>query len=125
MQISEILSYIIGVVGLLGVIFSIYNSFKNPQNEIETKQAVADKEIGNKASILAQKELESKALLLAQQVESEKVSNEKKFADMGVRIQAVDAKVDTLISGNNTWHLEISNSIVRLTTIIEERLAKK
>ena len=122
---SQILSYIIGIVGLIGVAFSIWNKVKDPQNEIETKQAVTDKEIGNKATILAQKELESKALLLAQQVESEKSLNEKKFNEMGLRIQAVDMKVDTLISGNNTWHLEISNSMVRLSTILEERLPKK
>ena len=39
----EILAYIIGLLGLGGVIFSIYNYFKDPQSKLEKDQAVSDK----------------------------------------------------------------------------------
>jgi hypothetical protein len=74
---------------------------------LELKQAVVDKEMDSKASILAQKEMENKANLLAQQVEAEKCANEKRFAEFANRldqafalaqnhIHTVDTKVDGL-----------------------------
>jgi len=119
-------------IGILSVIFTVFNYFRNPQESLEKKQALADKDISGKASVLAQKEVENKAALLAQQVTSEKELNEKKFLEFGGRldkafelaqnhIHTVDTKVDSLVSVVNT----MSNEITKLSTIIEERIPKK
>jgi hypothetical protein len=108
------------VLGLLAILFTIYNYFKNPQIDLEKKQALGQSEVDNKAS------------LLAQQVEWEKQANEKKFTEFGLRLDAslllaqnhihtVDTKVDGLISTVGT----MSNEITRLGTIIDERIPKK
>ena len=120
------------VLGIVGIIFSVYNYFRNPQDALEKKQIILDNEVDTKSSILAQKEAESKALLLAQQVEQERCLNEKKFAEFGQRldgsmalaqnhIHSVDVKVDALTSTVNV----MSNEITKLSTIIEERIPKK
>lgn len=120
------------ILGIFGVVFTVYNYFRKPQEEMETKQAITEKEIGNKATILAQKEVENKATLLAQQVQWEKEANEKKFSEFGIRldsafslaqnhIHTVDTKVDKLIETINV----MSNRITELSTIINERIPCK
>src|SRR5450759_450189 len=79
---------VLAVVGILGTIGAIFLYFRKPQEDSDRRQAVTDVELNNKASVLAQKEMENKAALLAQQVESEKVSNEKKFTEMNSRIDS-------------------------------------
>jgi hypothetical protein len=126
------IGFIIGIIGIISVLFAIYNKFRKPQEDIETKQAVAEKDIANKATILAQKELETKALVLAEQVKSKNEENERRFLDMGVRldtamttaqnhIHTVDIKVDKLIESVNV----MGNKITELSTIINERIPKK
>ncbi|MCK9370755.1 hypothetical protein M0R04_12670 [Candidatus Dojkabacteria bacterium] len=135
---NEILttSNILFTLTILGVIFSIYRSYRTPQEELDKKMAVGDaiseKELSTKATILAQKEAEGKAGLLAQQVQWEKEANEKKFTEFGIRLDAslalaqnhihtVDVKVDNLT-------IEVSslkNEIIKLSTIMSERLPKK
>lgn len=56
------------IIGLLGVLFTVYNYFRKPQEDIEKVQAVSQKEVDGKSN------------LLAQQVQWEKEANEKKFA---------------------------------------------
>ena len=110
-DISDILTIpnITFVLGTLAIIFSVYNYFKNPQVEEDKK-----------------------ASLLAQQVEWEKEATEKRFTELGSRldgsmtlaqnhIHTVDVKVDSVISSVNT----MSNEIVELATIINERIPKK
>ena len=66
----------------------------------------------------------------------EKETNERRFIDMGCRIDNaftmakndishVDAKVEVMIVDNNKWHLEISNKLTELNTIINERIPSK
>ncbi len=121
----EILSYIIGIVGLGGVIFSIWNAVKKPTDDLEIKQVVANKDLDNKATILAQKEMENKASLLAQQVVLQKETYDKKFAEMSVRLDSIDAKVNDLIATSNIWHLDITKILTTLSTIIDERIPRK
>lgn len=109
-------------LGIIGIIFAVWDKIRKPQEEIETNQAVTKKDIENKASVLAQKEMENKASLLEQQVKLAFEANEKKFQEMGLRIDGVMNKVDNLVMTSGTWHLDISNKIVELTTIIAERL---
>src|ERR1035437_1043586 len=116
------LSYIIGIVGLLSVIFTVWNAVKKPQEDLEIKQVVANKDLDNKATILAQKEMENKASLLAQQVVLQKETYDKKFGEMSIRLDGVDAKLNDLILTSNVWHLDITKTLTKLATIIEERL---
>lgn len=130
-------------IGIIGVIFSIYKSYHQPQENIERRQSldtlatekdklIAEKDLGTKATILAQKELETKALVLAEQVKNKDVENERRFNEMVVRldtamataqnhIHTVDVKVDKLIESVNS----MSNKITELSTIISERIPRK
>lgn len=135
MEIQDTISIVMGFLGIGGVVFTIYNSFKNPQIKLDKEQAITDKELDSKASVLAQKDVENKANLLAQQVTLEREANEKKFLDFGKRLEdafllasnhthTVDVKVDKLIETSNNWHLEISKQLTELSTIIRERANK-
>jgi hypothetical protein len=131
MDTLDYISIIGQAITFLGVIFIVFNYFRNPQVNLEKEQALTDKDLDSKASILAQKELETKALVLAEQVKSKNEENERRFLDMGVRldtamttaqnhIHTVDVKVDKLIDTVGI----MSNEITKLSTIIEERIKK-
>lgn len=133
---SLTLDDVIGIVGLVGIAFTVFLYFRKPQEDLDKRQLVSDKELSNKATILAQKEMENKAALLAQQVESEKILNEKKFAEMNTKIDSsinalqrdihdVDSKVNNLVLTSTNFHFEISNKITELATVLKERLPSK
>lgn len=126
------IGFIMGIFGAISIIFTVYNYFKNPQIKLDKEQALTENELGTKATILAQKELETKALLLAEQVKGKNEENERRFLDMGIRldtamttaqnhIHTVDTKVDKLIESVNV----MGNKITELSTIISERIPKK
>lgn len=137
------LSLILQIATLLGLIFGVFLYFKKPQDDIMRNQSldtlatekdklIAEKDLGTKATILAQKELETKALVLVEQVKSKNEENERRFGDMGIRLDAamttaqnhihsIDIKVDKLIETQNS----MCNKITELTTIINERIPKK
>ena len=143
MEIPITTSTILFFTTIIGVIFSVYLYFHKPQEEIERRQSLdslatekdkllAEKDLGTKATILAQKELETKALVLAEQVKNKDVENERRFSEMGMRldtamttaqnhIHTVDVKVDKLIESVNL----MGNKITELSTIINERIPKK
>lgn len=119
-------------IGIIGMLFTVWGKVRKPQEDLETSQAVTKKDMDNKATILAQKELETKALVLAEQVKNKDIENERRFNEMGVRldtamttaqnhIHTVDTKVDRLIESVST----MGNKITELTTIISERIPKK
>jgi hypothetical protein len=125
-------SNIMFAIGIVSLLFSIYKGYKKPQDDMELKQAVSEKDIDSKASILAQKELETKALVLAEQVKSKNEENERRFIEIGIRMDkalelaqnhthTVDVKVDKLIDTVSI----MSNKITELATIINERIPKK
>ena len=132
MEVQTAITLIVGVAAVVSIILTVYKSVHKPQEQLETNQALANKELDNKASILAQKEMENKANLLKLQVELAFNASEKKFADMGGQIEkafllaanhtnTVDMKVDKLIEGVGVLSLQVNT----LTTIIEERNPKK
>ena len=125
-------SNIMFAVGMISLLFTIYNYFKNPQTKIEKDQIKTEEDLKDKATILSQKEVESKAQLLAQQFQWEKEANEKKFTEVCKNIEnafnlasnhthTVDVKVDKLIEQVNGMGL----SVKELSTIINERIPKK
>lgn len=102
-------SNIMFVIGLLGILFSIYSYFKNPQIDQDKRDA-----------------------LLAQQVNWQNEAVERRFKTMqesfnslllqsNNHIHTVDVKVDKV----NETIVSMGNEITRLGTIIEERIPKK
>lgn len=96
-------------IGIIGTLFTIYSRIRNPQIDSDKKDA-----------------------LLAQQVQWQSQANEKKFADLSTRldnsmtlaqnhIHTVDTKVDGVISSQAA----MSNEIIKLATIIDERIPKR
>ena len=109
MEPQELLNYSLGALAILSAIFTAFNYFKKPQ----------DKNTLNDA-------------LLKQKSEIEDKYNEKRFCDMGTRLDdaftlaqnhthTVDIKVDKLIETVTTMGKEIT----KLSVIIEERIPKK
>lgn len=132
MKITEIVSLIMSAITFIGIIFAIFLYFKNPQDKIKTENALNSERDKNKATILDQKEVDTKAQLLAQQMNSEKEDNNRRFKELGERLDAsfllasnhihtVDTKVDTLTKEVGC----LENSITKLGTIIEERIPRK
>lgn len=126
-------SNIVFLIGIIGTVFGVYNLFHKPQQDLEKKQIVFDKDISNKATILAQKEMENKADLLSQQVKLTNETNEKKFTELGLRldnstkdtqkeIHDLDIKLEVFTSSQTVRNEEISKSLMKLFTILEERL---
>jgi len=116
-------SNIIFVLGILGIIFTVYNYFKNPQEELEKRQSLSEKEVANKDT------------LLTQQLQWEKEANERRFKELNDalcasenlvenHIHAVDVKLDNLTNIVNKMNVELTNKITELSTIISNRIPK-
>ena len=97
------------IIGLLGVLFTVFNYFRNPQIKADKKDA-----------------------LLAQQVQWTIGGNERRFKEMqesfqGLLIQTnnhihtIEEKLDGM--GNKVAGLDVT--IAQLGTIIEERIPRK
>lgn len=143
METSEIINIVMFIIAIISIIFAVWFKVRDPQEKTERNQAldflatekdkvIAEKDLGTKATVLAQKEMETKALILAEQVKNKDVENERRFNEMGVRldtafalaqnhIHTVDTKVDELIKTVGI----MSNEITKLGTIIEERIPRK
>lgn len=109
MEIALTTGNILFGLGIIGTIFTIYHYFKNPQVDSEKKDA-----------------------LLAQQVQWNIEATERRFTEIQSSIKdafllaqnhthTVDVKVD----GISKEVKELSTAIVKLSTIIEERILKK
>ncbi len=110
-------------LGVFGIVFTIYNYFKTPQEEMDKRQTVSEKEIQGKAEILAQ------------QLQWEKEANERRFKELtdGLNasrslaenhIHTVDTKVDGLKDLVNSMNINITKEIAVLSTTIAERMPK-
>ena len=111
-------------LGFLAMIFGVYNYFRKPQEDLDKRQAVSEKEV------------DSKAALLAQQVQWQKERTDKRFEEMATtlkdstamaqnHIHTIDVKIDSWVETSNSWHVQMSNQMARLETIIDERIPKK
>lgn len=113
-------SLTMSAITFIGIIFMVYNNFHKPQEKLEKDQA------------LDEQRLESKANILAQQVQWEKEANEKKFSEMGVNLKEVMTltqnhihTLDTKIDALKVIIEQMGREIVKLNTIINERIPKK
>lgn len=115
---------ILTVLSIGTIVFGAYSYFKNPQDALDKKQAIDQVEIDNKAGILAA------------DLTSEKHATERRFREMGERMDrgltlaenhthTVDTKVDILITSINGMNLQLTNAVTELRTIINERIPKK
>ena len=106
---SEDLNYILAVIALGSIAFSVWNKVRNPQINSERKDA-----------------------LLAQQVQWQIEGTEKRFKEMqdnfkelllqsNNHIHTVDTKVESL----QNIVVGLSTEVAKLSTIIEERIPKK
>jgi hypothetical protein len=119
------------VIGLISVLYTVFKNSNKPHEDLKEQQIKSEKDIENKATILAQKELETKALVLAEQVRSKNEESDRRFMELGKRIDtsislaqnhthSIGVQVDGLTALVNTMNLDIA----RLGTIIEERFPK-
>jgi len=132
MDTMDIVSLIASAISFIGILFIVYNYFKNPQIKNEEEHIRTEEQIKDKASLLSQKEVENKAGVLEKQFEWYMKANDIKFADMGKRLDdafllaanhtnTVDTKVTELVKSVNI----MGNEITKLSTIIEERIPRK
>ena len=124
MPLSDIGIIVAIVLGIFGAVFGAFNYFKKPQEDMERKQAISEKEIDNRAHVLAE------------QLKWEKESNDKRFAELSKSLSdsiclnqnhthTIDIKIDDLRACVNQMNLSMSMEITKLTTIINERLPIK
>jgi len=117
---AETINYILGITTLVGIVFSVFFFFRNPQEKLARENTETD----------------GRAALLAQQVTIEREANDRKFLDFGKRLDdaftlaqnhthTVDIKVTKLTTDVYEMNLAITNRITDLTRIIEERIPKR
>lgn len=97
------------VIGLVGVIFSVYLYFRNPQIKLETTDALVDQKIK-----FMQESTDRRFNDLQNNFE-------KLLLQSNNHIHTVDVKVDKM----GQHMAEMANQVTRLGTIIEERIPKK
>lgn len=107
-------------LGIIGILFSVYSYFRNPQEKLALDQA------------LTKKDVESEAALLAQEVKLKNEQNDKKVTELAARLDGAMTlaqnhihTVDTKVDGVITQISLMSNEITMLRTIIEERMPRK
>lgn len=113
-------SNIMFALGIIGILFSVYSYFRNPQEKLALDQA------------LTKKDVESEAALLAQEVKLKNEQNDKKVTELAARLDGAMTlaqnhihTVDTKVDGVITQISLMSNEITMLRTIIEERMPRK
>ena len=117
-------SNILFTLGIFGTVFGIYKMFHDPQVTLDKQQDMDKLEVDNKATVLEER------------AKWDRDQYEKRFTDMGIRLDSafalaqnhthtVDVKVDTLITSVNSMNLQLTNSITKLETIINERIPKQ
>lgn len=127
MTITEIGVCVTIILSAGGVIFAVYNRIRNPQVRLDKRQTTFDKE-----QAVHDKAEEGRALVLAQQLQWEKENNNQRFQEITKtmnscnelaynHVHTIDVKVENLTKVVS----EMGGSIIKLTTIIDERIPKK
>lgn len=125
MKTGEIINIIMSAVTLIGVLFAIWFRVKEPQENLEKKQAINDEKDKNKAE-------KGSFEVLKAQFEIYIENTEKKFCELSGRIdknltlnQNHIHTLDTKIDKVNENMVIVGNNITELKTIINERIPKK
>lgn len=112
------------MIGIIGMAFTIWEKVKNPQTELDKRQAV---------DRIAE---EGQNKILEQRMQWEKEASEKRFLELGNRLDSsmtlaqnhthtVDVKVDQLIKDVGAMNLSLTKEVSTLTAIINERVPRK
>jgi len=118
------LSFLLGLITIGSIIFSIWMAVSKPQTDLDKREATN------------QEEAKGKAEILAQQLQWETEANAKKFSEMqnGIKdsatlaqnhIHTIDTRLETFISLQNQKNEQFSGSLIKILTILEERLPAK
>lgn len=105
---------------IISILFSIFLYFRTPQEALDKRQSILERETENKAEALRQ------------QRQWEEKENERRFNEMAKSLDAsrllaenhihsIDVKVENLTANVNL----LSNRITELSTIINERIPRK
>lgn len=120
MEIFLTSSNIMFAIGLVGVIFTVYLYFRNPQ--IRTEKIMIKEKI----------ETEKSDALMSQKLQWYKDASDVRFKEMQESFQSLLLQsnnhihtVDTKVEVLTTCITEMGKDIVRLATIIEERIPRK
>lgn len=111
-------------LGIIGIIFTVYKMFRDPQVALD-KQQDLDKQ-----------DADSQLKLLGFQVTNDREATDRRFSEMMARTDnaltlaqnhthTIDVKVDALTGVVNSMNIEITKELTRLGTIIEERFPKR
>ena len=122
---------IILAIALIGWGFNIYASLQKPQEKITKTQDQLDKQ-----QALDQQDATGKAAAIALQVQFQKESNEKRFAELQGNLDeamklalnhthSIESKLDGHIVNQNARNETFSNQLIQIKTILEERLPAK
>ncbi len=109
MNITELISVIMGIFGIGGVVFTIYHHFKNPQ--IKTEQTDA---LQSQAMDFMQKSTDRRFCEMQKQITESMTLATNHIHTVDVKVDAVKKDVET-----------IGKDIVRLETTIKERMPKR
>lgn len=120
MQIPITTSSILFILALGGAVFGIYIYFRNPQEQLDKKQA------------LDQAIIDGKAAVLAADLAGEKHATERRFTEIGIRMDkalelaqnhthTIDVKCDKIIESVNLLAIQVG----KLETKIDERTPRK
>lgn len=134
MQIT--LSTIAILLSIIGIIFSVYHFFRNPQIDLDKRQALNEERDKNKATLVEHERSEGQINLINEKLKWEREENDKKFAEMGKKMDAsmalaqnhihtIDTKVDKLTQSFNAMNTEMVAKITELATIIKVRMPEK
>lgn len=102
-------SNILFVIGLGGIIFTLFKAFYDPQKKSETNDLLMDQ----KTKFLKE-EYDKKFALIQADISTLTVQNKN-------HLHTLDVKLDTISSSVG----DLRNSVVKLETIVEERIPKK
>lgn len=95
-------------IALLSTAFSVFLFFRKPQEALDKEQALTNKEVDTKATLLAQKEAEGKAAVLAAQFQYEREATSQRFKDVQ------DAVKDATLLAANHIHTIDTLSLIHI-----------
>jgi type III secretory pathway component EscR len=125
MELTEIISIIMSGITMISILFAVFHYFKNPQINLEKKQAINEVLDKGKTPLTNFEVLKSQFDMMCKSNSDTFAKLEKQvidaFAIANNHINTTDKKVDGLVQSSNLQ----SNEITRLATIIEERIPKK
>ena len=113
MDITTLLQDFVFVLGIIGVIFGVYQYFRNPQ-------IAEDK----KAALLAQ-EVKTTSTSVEQRFESMQKNFEGLLLQSNNHIHTLDIKIDAMNDAMNKAMTDMRVEVATLSTIINERIPKK